>query len=66
MNTDELSERLKKVVRELSSIENDDERFLLSIEEASQLCDMKRKLRRMIERIDNEKGCECEKVCSKC
>lgn len=52
MNEKELSKRLKSVVRELSSIENDDERFLLSIEETSQLCDMKRKLRRMIKRLD--------------
>ncbi len=56
MNVNELSKRLKQVVRELSSIENDDEDLILTIEEDSQICDMRRKLRRMIERL--EKGDE--------
>lgn len=52
MDKKELQERLKKVVRELASIENDDKDFILTIEEASLLCDMRRKLRRMIERLN--------------
>lgn len=56
MNVNELSKRLKQVVRELSSIENDDEDLILTIEEDSQICDIRRKLRRMIERL--EKGDE--------
>ena len=51
MDKYKLQERLKTVVRELASIENDDENFVLTIEETSQLCDMRRKLRRVIERL---------------
>ena len=56
MDKKELQQRLKKVARELASIENDDEDLILTIEEDSQICDMRRKLRRMIERL--EKGDE--------
>lgn len=56
MDREHLMIRLRKVVRDLASIENDDEDLILTIEEESQLCDMRRKLRRMIERL--EKGDE--------
>lgn len=60
MDKKELQQRLKNVARELASIENDDEDLILTIEEDSQICDMRRKLRRMIERLDDIRGCECE------
>ena len=56
MDKKELQVRFVGVVRELASIENDDDDFILTIEEASLLCDMRRKLRIMIERL--EKGDE--------
>ena len=60
MDKKELQQRLKNVARELASIENDDENLILTIEEDSQICDMRRKLRRMIERL--EKGDDSMKV----
>lgn len=51
MDNKELINRLRAVVRELASIENDDEAFVLTIDECSQLCDMRRKLRRIADRI---------------
>ena len=55
MDNKQLQERLKNVARELVSIENDDLDLILTIEEDSQICDMRRKLRRMIERLEAKK-----------
>lgn len=62
MNKNELQERLKKVIRELASIENDDEDFILSAEEYEQLSDMRRKLRRMRDRLNEEEKSEFKDV----